>query len=318
MMKRTLLSCLMLGLAACASEPKSDAGFSGGWVLYPALRPAPQLAPGCPPTGWARERLDGLKVAKFEIADEAKRQAFAKAIVSCLASPDPEIRDGIAYESLTHMLREKQLSDETKRALLVDLTARLKGEDPLGFARPFAALALSEVARADRVEAFLTEDERVKLLVEAQHWFINIKDYRGFDDAEGWRHGVAHGADLLMQLALNPHVDAEGLRLIVSAVAVQVAPKGVSYVDGESERLARPVLFAAARGALTEAEWTAWLGALAKPPEGVDVFGSEAGLAWRHDTVAFLQALYVNVTLGSDKADDVMLPGLATALRAMP
>lgn len=33
---------------------------------------------------------------------------------------------------------------------------------------------------------------------------------------------------------------------------------------------------------------------------------------------AFLQTLYVNVTLGGDKADDVMLPGLEAALKAMP
>ena len=33
------------------------------------------------------------------------RQAFAKVIVACLASPDPALRDGIAFEALSHMLR---------------------------------------------------------------------------------------------------------------------------------------------------------------------------------------------------------------------
>jgi hypothetical protein len=41
-------------------------------------------------------------------------------------------------------------------------------------------------------------------------------------------------------------------------------------------------------------------------------------IAWRHNATAFLQTLYVNVTLGSDKADDVMLPGLEAALKAKP
>ena len=48
------------------------------------------------------------------------------------------------------------------------------------------------------------------------------------------------------------------------------------------------------------------------------IFESKTGQAWRHDTLAFLNALYVNVTLVSDKADDVMLPGLEAALKAMP
>ena len=157
----------------------------------------------------------------------------------------------------------------------------------------------------------------VKLLVDAQHWFINVSDYRGFDAKEGWRHGVAHGADLLMQLALNPRIDAEGLRVIVSAVGVQVAPKGHAYVFGESERLARPVLFAASRGALEEAKWTEWLMVMTTPSAGVEPNG-EIWLAWRHNTAAFLQALYVSVTLGGDKADDAMLPGLEAALKEMP
>lgn len=152
---------------------------------------------------------------------------------------------------------------------MADLVVRLDAPAGQGFEQPFAALALSEVARADRVEAFLDEDELIKLLVDAQHWFINVSDYRGYDPVEGWRHGVAHGADLLMQLALNPRIDAEGLRVIVSAVGAQVAPKGHAYVFGESERLARPVLIAAGRGALDQAKWSEWLKVMATLPEGI-------------------------------------------------
>jgi len=323
-MKHLLVGGLALMIAACAAPAgpyPAQHPFGGGWLLFSpedlAAREAALATPGCPPAGWDRARLDALKAAKFDIANEAERQTLATAIMACLASADPTVRDGIAYEALTHMLRERKLKDDTKRALLVDLTARLRAPEGLGFEQPFAALALSEVARSDRVEAFLSEDELIKLLVDAQHWFINVSDYRGFDAREGWRHGVAHGADLLMQLALNPRIDAEGLRVIVSGVGVQVAPKGHAYVFGESERLARPVLFAAARGALDEAEWTEWLRVMATPPAGVEPNG-ETWLAWRHNTAAFLQALYVSVTLGGDKADDVMLPGLEAALKEMP
>lgn len=274
--------------------------------------------PDCAPAGWDRAKLDALKAAEFEIADADEREAFATRITACLADPDPALRDGIAFEALSHMLRAKQLDDATKRELLVDLSARLDAPDPMGFGRPFAALALSEVARADRVEAFLSDEERAKLLVEAQHWFINISDYRGFKDGEGWRHAVAHGSDLLMQLALNPKVDAEGLGVIVSAIGVQVAPAGHAYVNGESERLARPILFAAGRGVMSEAAWSDWLMKLATPMDAKAVFASEAGLNWRHNVMAFLQALYVNVMVGSDPKDDVMRPGLEAALKALP
>lgn len=263
-------------------------------------------------------RLDALKANDFAIADDGERKAFAMAITACLGSPQSGLRDGIAYEALSHMLRQRQLDDATMRALLADLTSRLNAKEPLGVEQPFAALVLSEVARADRVQAFLTDDERARLLVDAQHWFINISDYRGFEEKVGWRHAVAHGADLLTQLAVNPKIDAEGLRLIVSAVGVQVAPEGHAYVHGESERLARPVLFAAPRGVMDEAAWTDWFKAIATPKDASAVFSSEAGLAWRHNTQAFLQVLYVNVVLGDNPADDVMRPGLEAALKGMP
>lgn len=319
-MRRAWIIGLGLALAACATPAKEEP------ILEPfGFSPATGdrlaafvFSPGCPPTGWDRTKLDALKARGFEIADSGEREAFAKGITRCLGSRDPALRDGIAFEALTHMLREKQLSDATKKELLADLVGMLGEADPLGVQQPFAALVLSEVARADRIDPYLTEDELVKLLVDAQHWFINIQDYRGFSNDDGWRHAVAHGSDLLMQLALNPRVDREGLQVIVSAVGVQVAPKGHAYIHGESERLARPILYAAGRGAMSEAEWSAWFLQLATPEDPDKVFASEAALAWRHDVMGFLEALYVNVVVGSDPKDDVLRPGLEAALKAMP
>lgn len=323
-MKRAIFLLSLPLLFGCVQAPPPlDSAFTGGWTLYPP--PSGKtlddfLPPGCPPEGWDREALKTLKENRFEIADDAARQAFARGIVACLASPDPNVRDGVAYEALAHMLRERQLSDTTMRGLLNDLTARLQSEqeDLFGYAESFAALALSEVARADRIDAFLTEDELVKLLVDAQHWFINVDDYRGFENGAGWMHAIAHGSDLLMQLALNPRIDAEGLRLIVSAVGAQAAPETHAYIHGEAERLARPILFAAQRGAMTEGEWTQWLQALATPEKPEEVFNSEAGLAWRHNTTAFLNALYVNVMLSGSEPLQALRPGLEAALKAMP
>ena len=31
--------------------------------------------------------------------------------------------------------------------------------------------------------------------------------HHGYDEREGWRHGVAHGADLLLQLSMDKRVD---------------------------------------------------------------------------------------------------------------
>ena len=130
-----------------------------------------------------------------------------------------------------------------------------------------------------------------------------MRDYRGCDVDAGWRHGVAHGADLLMQLALNPALDDRQRRRLLDAVATQVAPAGEHfYIYGERERLARPVLFVLAAAPVDADAWKSWLQAIAAPAPLAswrDAYGSQAGLARRHNTRAFLLALYSG-TLGSD------------------
>jgi hypothetical protein len=273
-------------------------------VLLAAL--APMAAKACPPVGFDAESLATLKTGGFVVTDGA-RQLLALGLADCLADPDPAIRDGIAYEALTTWLRGDALDAGTRTSLLETLLPWIAAGadgDADGFRAPFAALVLSEVARTDRIAAWMTPEQRGQLLSAATAYVASVSDYRGFDAEGGWRHGVAHGADLLMQLALNPALDdAQRLR-ILDAVAAQVAPDGEHfYVYGEPERLSRPVLFVLAGKSVDAATWKAWLGKVAAPAPLAswrDAYGSQAGLAKRHNTRAFLLALYAG-TLGSDE-----------------
>jgi hypothetical protein len=276
---------------------------------------------GCPPPGHDRAALEALKAKGFEIADDAHRQAVALALLPCLADPEPQLRDGIAFEAYYTWLRADRLDLATRTELLARLGTHLQAEpvDRGGFRQPFAALALSEVARTDRVKPWLSSEQRAALVSQAANYLAAVRDYRGFDPREGWRHGVAHGADLVLQLVLNPAVDRAGLDLLLSAVGAQVAPAGEhSYIDGESERLARPVLFAARRGLLTANDWEKWLGALSAPPAAADkkdALGTRAGLARRHNLNAFLYALYVNARESGDANMQALVPGLQSVLK---
>ncbi|MGE0740036.1 MAG: DUF2785 domain-containing protein [Hyphomonadaceae bacterium] len=270
----------------------------------------------CPPAGYDRAQLEALKAADWALPDDAARNALARALAACVASPDPALRDGVAFEGLTYWLRSQQLAPETMLALADDLQPRLAAPEGPGFERPFAALVLSEVARADRIAPYLSAERRAQLLDAALTYFTGVRDYRGFDAQEGWRHGVAHGADLLLQLAVNPAIGRADLIRIRDAIATQVAPEEHFYIYGESERLARPILFMAQRGLITEAEWSAWFARF--PAAGENVYASQAGLAWRHDVNGFLQAIYLNARLSPNAEDDALLAGSEAALRAMP
>lgn len=295
-MKRIVLTMIAaLGLAACAT--------------------AQAQTQGCPPAGYDRARLDALKAAEWRIEDDGARAAFALALPACLASPDPTLRDGVAFEALTHLLRGRQLDVSTQTALVRDVLPRLEGADPRGFEQPFAALVLSELVRAERLNPHFTDDMRAEVLERSLRYFTRVSDYRGFDDREGWRHGVAHGADLMLQLSVSQSTTREDLLRIRDAIAGQVAPEGHFYIYGESERLARPIIYMAQRGLITEAEWTEWF---ARFSGRENAFASQAGLAWRHNTNAFLQTVWLNAKLSQSTEDDVLLAGAEAALRAMP
>ena len=273
-------------------------------LLASSAVPAP---PPCPPDGMTRADLIKLKQSNFEMPSADARNLLATRLLGCLDDPDPSIRDGVVFEGLSTWLRGKALSPATVLALEASLRATLGGEkDAAGFRLPFAALVLSEVARADRIEPVFTEAARADLVELAAGSLIRVDDYRGFNAVEGWRHGVAHGSDLVLQLALNPRVGALGLRRLMEAIGTQIAPRGAFfYTFGEPERLARAVVFAYRRGLLDAGFWVAWFGALESPKPLADwgaAFLSVEGLARRHNTIAFLHALSFAGRSGNDEA----------------
>jgi hypothetical protein len=86
--------------------------------------------------------------------------------------------------------------------------------------------------------------------------------------------------------------------------------------------LADEIYFAASRGLHSAEEWGDWLAGVAQPePSEGRGAGTvtEADLAWRHNTTAFLFALYLNAREGGDpEAEARLVPGLLAAIRSLP
>jgi hypothetical protein len=274
----------------------------------------------CPPGTSTKFALQVLKQVGWKVADEGPRQALAIALLDCLASPDPELRDGIAFDALSTWARGRALTPATLETIRATLAPRLAPDaaDEAGFAQPFTALVLAEVARADRVQPYLSDAARGELVRVATAYLASVRDYRGFDAVDGWRHGVAHGADLLLQLSLNLALDRAQLDAILAAVASQVMPAGGHfYIYGEGERLMAPVFYIGRRGALSSAEWSDWFARLvARRPSAARP--TQASLAANHDLAAFLLPLYASIReSGTPEMQAQMLPGVAAALKSL-
>ena len=289
------------------------------WLVLLASVPA-GAQDACPPEDIDIGSLQRLKGQKFAIEDAATRNSLALGLLGCLSSPDPAWRDGIAYEALAQWMRGGQLDVATREELRDRLQAMVKEPDADGFRQPFAALVLSEVARTDRITPWMSPKERAAMVDIAADYLGSVRDYRGYDDAQGWRHGVAHGSDWLMQLALNPALERAQLDPMLKAVASQAVPESAhAYVFGEPGRLARPVLYLAKHGWMDEAGWIAWFGGLpARIGDPATAYADSAWLARRHDLLAFLNAIY----LEADQSDDARIKALkgpvVMAMKAVP
>ena len=90
----------------------------------------------CPPADTSRSDLEALKARHYEVADEPQRNALALSLAGCLSSPDPELRDAVAFEALSHMMRQRQLRADTMVRLEQELEPRLRQKDASGFIRP--------------------------------------------------------------------------------------------------------------------------------------------------------------------------------------
>lgn len=300
-----------------------------GWLLAGLLVTCSNgfaaTAPDCPSARHPLAALHQAKAQGWAVADAGERQSLALGLLACLSHPDPNLRDGLAFEGLSTLLRNQQLSVAARLTVYQTQLAQLQtpGDDPAGFAQPFAALVLAEIARADRLQPFLDPGQRGTLVDTATRYLRGITDYRGFSSTEGWRHGVAHGADLLMQLALNPAVSGSELDAIVQAARAQVVPaQSHFYIYGESDRLARPLVYAARRGLLDAAYWQGCVEALASPlplANWGEAFASQHGLARLHNTKQFLRALGSLVAQQKDPAVAALLAQpVAQALARLP
>lgn len=288
-------------------------------VLAPISSSA--LAQSCPAAGYNKQSLMELRQNKWDIKNDKKRQETALALLPCLASPDPQLRDEIAFEALSFWMRNKLLDTISIRQIEQQLLKQLADTKPAAnadYGKPFAALTLAEVSRVDRLQAFMSDEERKAMVDAAVQYLSTITDYRGFDEKEGWRHGVAHAADWMLQLALNPQISVDQHQQILNALATQIKTEKHFYTYGEPERLMAPVFFIAMRSKLDNAAWKTWFDELLQGSPSASQGNTQAALARRHNLKAFLQAFYVNVQESKqEQIKERLLPLIISSLKKL-
>jgi hypothetical protein len=248
--------------------------------------------------------------------------ALAEELTGFLSSPDPELRDEIAYSTLASWIVQQKLLDPTAlRALSARLRANMtrgigERETDSVFGRSFSALVLSVVVARDNVEPFLDAADWHAIEAAALAYLIAEQDVRGYDPAKGWMHSAAHTADLLKFLGRSRHLEVPGQRRVLDVIAQKLSTAPVVFTHGEDERFARAVLSLTSRKDFADAAFTSWL-QQTKPavPEHPTAEQLHAVQNWKN-LLAKLEVLLSNDPLPSEAAVAART-SLRTALKTL-
>jgi Protein of unknown function (DUF2785) len=248
-----------------------------------------------------REFWRGVLEAEGTFPDGQNLEALTNELLGYLASSDPELRDEFGFSILGNWIYVRHLySPERLREMISGLKANLNlglGESGTAtvFGRSFSALILSVITDFDLEHSFLTPSELSELLKDSLAYFQLEQDWRGFVSGQGWAHSVAHSADLLANLARNPHLNTTALEQILNAIATKLTTQNSPVLaHHEASRLAVAAQNVIARGLLKPSLLHAWLDGMPDtlyPRSQADL--ERGDVAARANCEAFLSSLYL-------------------------
>lgn len=240
----------------------------------------------------------------YAIPDDADLDQMTEELMAYLGSPDPQLRDEIAYMILAQWIRREHYGEHQLRAMLQtclrNITLGLGEQDTDSvFRRSFSALLLATITGREFKQPFLSPEETLMLLDALLIYLSAEQDLRGYVDGKGWVHAVAHTADALLYLSQSQHLGGQRLGAMMMAIARRVTAQ-VEHIfnHDEDERLAMVVMGILERNLLDNAFLSVWLDTFV---EAV----ADAGWDMQHHAQIqniknFLRSLYFHLALTPD------------------
>jgi uncharacterized protein DUF2785 len=242
---------------------------------------------------------------KYAVPEHESADALSKELSGLLASPDPELRDELAYSIFAHWIYSHTISTLQLNALTDEWSANLK--DGLGetgtnsvLKRSFSALCLSLMANREAKLPFMGAERYHQLVADAVSYLKAERDLRGYDAKLHWIHPTAHTADLLAGLANSSLLTKDEGGSILSAVAGRLSTAPDVYTQGEQDRLAAAVVAVIHRTDFDQAAFQSWLDGIQDEDKNVWTATTPESLARFQNHNYLLQALTARLALEPD------------------
>ncbi|MGR8837982.1 DUF2785 domain-containing protein [Leuconostoc falkenbergense] len=167
-----------------------------------------------------------------------------------IGDPNPEIRDGLVYETFAKGFSDDIFTTEQMRYIATFITDQkllfkniCDTSDKFSvFTRSFTALLGATILHKDNQTPFLNQNQLSIWFDWAIKYLCIETDWRGYVSKFGWAHSIAHGSDLLTEANLHHQFDShqsrQSLQTLKSVIVKQTQP----FLDDEEERLANVLL----------------------------------------------------------------------------
>jgi Protein of unknown function (DUF2785) len=215
--------------------------FAAGLTLVVAIS-----APASAQPASTRTRDEWIALAKsgFALPEGASAIDLLMELNPMLASTDPVLRDDVAFSAAERwIVHDGRVTPAELRQLQQLWTRSL--DDGLGktgadsvFKRSFSMLSLSLIAQRELAAPFLEPAEVEAFFDLALKYFREERDLRGFDEARGWMHTIAHTSDTLKFLVRNSKLPGRRASELLGAVRAKVESADTVFTWGENDRMA--------------------------------------------------------------------------------
>jgi len=204
------------------------------------------------------------------------KEKLLEVMLANIGNHDPEIRDGLVYRNLAHLLHDKHF--DAKR--LQEITGQLLGDKYLlkgidddarldVLTRSFTALQLAILNFVHTRDHIYTEEFAKQAIKTMLEYFRKEKVLDGHDIKYGWLHAIAHSADMFSLMVPMKEVTREDLENLFDAVAEKFLVSHYNYISDEDERMVNALKKAIDRDMLSEDYLLNWVKRIseAKTPE---------------------------------------------------
>jgi hypothetical protein len=238
-----------------------------------------------------------------QVPVDADLKDLTAELVAWLGDPSSRRRDELAHPVLATWISEGVyddllvgLADGISTGLLVGLGS--DGDDSV-LRRSYSALALSEILARDNFALLVPADDVLRWGDRATSWYVRERDLRGYVQGRGWVHAVAHGADLIGQLARSRHLSSLEQTALLDVVAERLlTPTAHVWRHGEDDRLAYAVMAIVHRGDVGGNVLEPWVRRIGEAIRRPATRGAEWPTPVAVNATSFLRALHLQLALG--------------------